>query len=336
MHRPATTEKNQPIPRVELGNTDLRATRLGLGFGVWPLLLSEEKVREMVQTALDLGIRYFDTAPLYHTESILGRALRDLNVPDDLVIATKACSYRDDLGIDYQEYSGDTIRSSVERSLDRLGLDQLDILHIHDVMPENLTQIFSNDGALNALQDLKKQGAVRSIGMATYHIECLLAAIDSGQFDCIQFFHSYTLLNQEAADLLIPRAQAAGLSTMNVAPQAGYILASGASDGAMYNYRPASSEVVASVRRMEQVCIDKNVVLADVAIAYSLANPAIDVTVIGADTSELLHRSVRCCELDLTNQDFLDFLTAAGKSFPLRDPRNGHPCFAGPWNKRHS
>ena len=108
-------------------------------------------------------------------------------------------SYLDDLGISYQEYSAATTYASVRRSADRLRR-VLDVVHIHDVEQEDLEQIFASDGALHALVELRRQGEIRSVGMATWDLDCLLAAVDSDAFDHVQFCHSYTLLNQTAAD----------------------------------------------------------------------------------------------------------------------------------------
>jgi hypothetical protein len=91
------------------------------------------QVLDILRTALDLGIRHIDVAPIYGTEEIVGRALHDLGIPKDLVLATKACSYLGELGILHREYPGATVYESVERSLKRLQVDCLDIVHLHDV-----------------------------------------------------------------------------------------------------------------------------------------------------------------------------------------------------------
>ena len=330
------TESLPAVPRATLGRSGIETTRIGLGTAVWPFKMPYEQVLEMVQTALDCGIRYFDTAALYGTEDILGRALGDLDVPEDTVIATKTCSYRDELGINYMEYSGDTVYGSVERSLKRLQLDRLDIVHIHDVLPEDSERVFSGDGALRALLDLRDQGVVGSIGMATDHLGCLLKAVDSGEFDHLQMYHSYTLLNWEAKKELIPRAREASLSTMNAAPMAGYILASGAVSGALYNYRPASEEVMEAVRRLERFCEEKAVALPDAALALSLNSPDVDVTVIGADTPDLVRQSVAAFGVRLAIEEMKELVAEVGGPFEIEAARPGNPAFAGRWKKPES
>src|SRR5207253_476291 len=117
---------------------------------------------------------------LYGTEEIVGFALKDAGAPQDLVLATKVCAYRDDLGIAYREYSGQTVYRSVERSLRRLQIHHLPIVHIHDCEAQDLQCVFAENGALRALLDLKAQGVVGSIGMATFCLESLQRAIDCG------------------------------------------------------------------------------------------------------------------------------------------------------------
>ena len=320
------------VPSVSLGHSGITATRLGLGFAAWPLKVPYRQVLEMVQTALDYGVRYFDVAPLYHTEELLGNAVRDVGVPDDLVVATKTGSYLDDLGISYQEYSAATTYASVRRSADLLRRP-LDVVHIHDVEQENLEQLFATDGALHALVELRRQGEIRSVGMATWDLDCLLAAIDSDAFDHVQFYHSYTLLNQTATSQLLPLARAKTLSTINVAPQAGFILASGPVPGASYNYAPASSQVMAAAGRVQVLCAQKGVAMPEAAIAFSLANPSIDITVVGADTPELLLRCVRAGDLPLTPEDYDELVAAGGGPFEIVRHRPPHASHAGAWEK---
>jgi aryl-alcohol dehydrogenase-like predicted oxidoreductase len=183
-HRPVP---GQPVvPTIILGRSGLVSSRLGLGFGGWSAGHNLEQLAEVLSYAFEIGIRHLDVAPLYGTEEILGRALKNIDTPPDLVLATKACSYRDDLKIVYREYSDRTVYRSVERSLKRLQVERLSIVHIHDCEPQDLPQVFARNGALKALSDLKEQGVIASIGMATFSVECLQAAIASEVVDQIQ------------------------------------------------------------------------------------------------------------------------------------------------------
>ena len=322
----ATNESElPPVPRAFLGRTGVVSTRFGLGTAVWPLRRPYDLVVDVFRTAFDAGIRHVDTAPLYRSEEVVGRALHDAGPPDDLVLATKVCAYCDDLGIVYREYSDRTAYRSVERSLKRLGVDRLSLVNIHDVEPENLEQIGSKGGALRALLDLKSQGVIRSIGLAAGSLECHQWAIATGDIDHIQMYHTYTLLNTTARDEVIPNARANDLAILNNAPYAGWILQSGPVPDAMYNYRPASVKVAEAVRRLDQACAKKGISLAEAAVAFSFKSPLIDVTVIGASTPERVRERVRVFASKLTGADFDDLLASVGESFPLQPSWSGNP-----------
>jgi D-threo-aldose 1-dehydrogenase len=304
------------VPPVTLGRSGLISSRLGLGTGGWPLERTQEQVVEILSTALDCGICHLDMAPLYRTEEIIGRALRELELPAGTVLATKMGFYQDDLGILYRNYTAAVAHRSVERSLKRLGVDVLSIVHIHDVKTEDLPQVFATDGALRGLLELKQQGVIGSIGMATRGFDCLQAAINSGEVDHIQTFHTYTLLNQTAQAGLFPQARARNLSILNAGPLAGFILATGAKPGALYSYKPASPQVMEAVQRLETLCTQKGVPLPVAALAFSLRNPDIDVTIIGADSPAQVKENVEALTCLLTAEDFEELVAMAGGPFP--------------------
>jgi D-threo-aldose 1-dehydrogenase len=314
---------------VTLGRTGIVSTRLGLGTTNWPRQRSYEQVVEVLRAAFDAGIRHLDLAPLYGTEEIIGRALKDANAPSDLVLATKVCSYKDDLGINYREYSDRTVYRSIEKSLKSLQVEFVKIVLIHDCEPEDLSQIFGNNGALRALLDLKDKGAIGSIGIATYSPDCLQAAIDSREFDHIQAYHSYTLLNRAGKQEAFLAARVRNVSVINCAPYAGWVLQTGAVSGAMYNYKPARADVIEAVRRLEEVCTRKGVPLSTAAMAFSLLDPEIDVTIVGASSPERLRERLRAFAAPLTATDFEEMIAAVGKSFPISSPYPANPVNLG-------
>ena len=302
------------IPKVTLGRSGIVSTKLGLGTASWPREVPFEQVLEMLQMALDAGIRHIDTAPLYHTEAIIGKALQELDLPEDIVLATKAGSYTDlEIGVHYNAYRAHNIYRSVERSLKRLGTDHIHILHVHDVRAEHLGQVFGKGGAIEAMLDLKSQGVIGAVGMGTMGLDCLQAAVDSDAVDVLQIFHTYTLLNQTAADKLFSAARAKNISILNSAPYAGYILATGATPDARYNYSPAPPAVVEATRRLEAVCAAKSVDLPAAALAFSLRNPDIDVTVPASGKPKRIAQWIAAMNAPLTDDDFAEMLAAAGQ-----------------------
>lgn len=309
------------IPKVTLGRTGFVTTRLGLGTAAWPRQIAYEQVIGMLDTCFKAGIRYIDMAPLYMSEDIVGRALQEMDLPPDLILVTKAGSYSrpdPDFGALRQHYQADTIYRSVERSLKRIGVDSLHIVHIHDVSDTYLPQVFAPDGALAALQDLKSQGVVQAIGMGTLSLSVLQAAVDSDAFDVLQIFHTYTLLNTTAKDKLFPSALAKGISILNSAPFSGYILATGAIPNAQYNYAPASSDVIEATQRLEEICAQKGVDLPAAALAFSYQAPEVDVTVVASGKPARVAGWVQAFDLSLTAADFDEMLAAAGGPYPVR------------------
>jgi D-threo-aldose 1-dehydrogenase len=313
------------MPQVTLGRTGIISTRFGLGTTNWPHRRSYEEVVEVLQAAFAAGIRHIDLAPLYGTEEIIGRGLKDAAAPPDIVLATKVGSYKDDLGIIYREYSDRTVYRSVERSLKRLQVDYLPIVLIHDCEPEDLSRIFARNGAVAALLNLKHQGVIGSIGIATYSPECLQAAIQSGDIDHIQAYHTYTLLNPAGKEEAFLAARAKNLSVLNCAPYAGWILQSGAVPEAMYNYRPAQPAVIEAVRRLEEGCAQKGISLSTAALAFSLLDPDIDVTIVSASSPERLRDRVKALAAPLTARDFEELLLAAQGPFPISPPYGANP-----------
>lgn len=306
------------IPKVTLGRSGIVSTKLGLGTASWPARVPYEDTVMMLQTALNAGIRHIDTAPLYQTEHIIGQALQELALPDDIVIATKAGSYSESsLGSQGQDYRADTIYRSVERSLKRLGIDHIHILHVHDVSPDRMPEVLAPDGALAALLDLKAQNVIGAIGMGTVFLSCLESAVQSGQFDIVQIFHTYTLLNQSAEENLFKLCREHKVSILNSAPFAGYILATGAGPGARYNYAPASSDVMAATHRLDEICNQKGVDLPTAAMAFSFRNDNIDVTIPASGKPIRISQWISAMHTPLSDEDFKEILAAAGGQYAL-------------------
>src|SRR4030042_5542796 len=120
--------------------------------------------------------------------------------------------------------------------------------------------------------------------MATHSLVALQAAIDTNEVDHIQAYHSYTLLNQDLMQSVGPGGRGKNLSILNNAPFAGFLLSTGPRPDARYNYPLAERPVTEAARRVEDVCTRKGVSLETAALAFSLKNPDIDVTVVGAST----------------------------------------------------
>lgn len=316
-----------PIPWVTLGRTGLRTTKLALGTFGWgkvgPVQARVENERalvEVLRTAFEAGIRYVDTADQYQNEDDLGRLLPEANPPANLTIATK---------FGRGNFTADAFRQHAERSLKALRLEKLPLLFVHDPRNEaDMQTILAPGGALEGLRQLQSEGLVGHIGVATQTIRPLHLAVESGEFDCIQFPRLYTLLNPVAkASGLLAKAKAKNLATILAAPFAGNILATGAIEGALYTYRPALPEVMDAVRKIEKRCAEIGAKLPTAALSYAYTEPLLDMTIVGMARPHEVLWNVAPFASDLTREQLESIAEAGTLDLTLL----GGPEFVGSW-----
>lgn len=287
-----------------LGRTGLTTSRIGLGLwgmantGSHPAVqvTDEAEIAGILKTAFDLGITLLDSAEVYDNEHLLGRVIDSLGVPaGELIVSTKFGHGKG--------FTGRQVRESVECSLAAFGIDSVPLFMLHDPRDEaDLEAIRSRDGALPELRRLQDEGLVGSIGMATGTLPPLLAAVESDEFDVIQFPRLYTLLNQSAkASGLLERAKEKDIGTILTSPFAGDILATGVRGVGepRYSFWPAQPEVVDAVSRLQDEVHGSGLALPEVAMAYALAEPLIDVVVIGVSSAAELRQDAAMLERPL-------------------------------------
>lgn len=265
-----------PIDKVRLGQTIVRVTRLG--FGGVPLGglyrdVSENEAGATVRRTIELGVNYFDTAPIYgfgKSEIRLGRELSKRD-RDSFVLATKVgyTLVPDEGGRDPKvfhrfanvpplrpiyDYSYDGIMRTFEGSLQRLNLSRVDVLNIHD--PDyNWEEAIGI--AYPTLHKLRSEGVVRAIGVGMNQAEMLTRFAREGDFDCLLVAGRYTLIDDTGLHELLPICQQKQISVIIGGPYNSGILATGARPGATYNYveaPPAIMERVAAPLPRRQKC----------------------------------------------------------------------------------
>lgn len=300
----------EPTARVPLGGTDLRVTRLGLGaapLGGLYQAVSDEGATDAVRRAWDLGLRLFDTAPLYGyglSERRLGAGLRGLP-RDEFVLATKvgrrlvgrgtaAEPTMQDIFVEESalepvfDYSYRGTMASLEGSLGRLGLDRVDVVHIHD--PDDHFRE-SLDGAYRALDELRRRGVIGAVSVGMNQAAMLARFAGAAAFDCFLLAGRYTLLDQSGLAELLPVAAAKGISIV-----AGGVFNSGLladpRAGARFDYEPASAELVGRALAIGEVCARHGVPLAAAAIQFPLGHPAVSTVVIGARSAAEIEENV--------------------------------------------
>lgn len=287
-----------PREMVELGRTGLQVTRLGLGSaplgGLFTPVDEREAVR-VVERAYELGIRFFDTAPLYGTglaEQRMGAALAQYP-RDSYVIATKVGRLIREGGAPEQgqnfkgtpaglnpvfDFSAEGVRASHRESLRRLGLDRVDVLHIHDPddhFEEALGQAYP------ALETLRQEGVIRAVGAGMNQPEMPARFARAADFDCFLLAGRYTLLDQSGLDELLPLCLERGISIIGGGVFNSGILAA-PKPGATYAYAPASPEVLGRAQRLQDVCRNHGVQLPVAAIQFPFGHPAVATVVVGA------------------------------------------------------
>lgn len=281
------------VPHSTLGRTNLRVSRMAIGtWGFGTASATDAAVRDrqtqadILREAFALGIRLLDSAEVYDNEADLGAILDEVGRPDDLVIITKFGHGKG--------FTGSQFRESVERSLAELRLETIPMMMIHDPRDDDdMRTIFGPQGALPELRKMQDEGLVQHIGVATGTLPPLRTAVDSGEFDAIQFPRLHTLLNRAARDSgLLAAAREKGMGITAAAPFAGNILATGAVDGALYAYRPALPEVLEAVRAMEVRSAELGVTIGTAALAFTLTDPDIDSTILGVRSVEELRANV--------------------------------------------
>lgn len=287
-----------------------------VGFGGAPLgnmyqAFPDEQARATVQAAFEAGMRLFDTAPFYGfglSEHRIGEALR-WHDRDSYVLSTKIGRLLRPVppaeaeGGLFQrilpfkavfDYGYDGVMRSVEDSLQRLGTSCIDLLLIHDVdvwthgsdaaRLERFREVM--EGGYRAMVELRRQGMVRAIGAGINEVRACLDFAHAGDFDCFLLAGRYTLLEQGALDELLPLCAAREMSLLIGGPYNTGILATGAVDGAYYDYAPASPEIMDRVRRIEAVCGRHGVRLATAALRFPLGHPQVTTIIPGARSPE--------------------------------------------------
>lgn len=288
------------LPRREIRRTGLQLTTLG--FGAAPIAglyraVDQQTARATIDAAWNGGIRYFDTAPHYGlglSERRLCEALRD-RPRDDVVVSSKVGRLlvpripplaRDDDMFDVpgdltrrRDYSRDGIMRSLEATLQRTGLDRVDVLYIHD--PDEHWREAAEE-AVPTLVELREADVVGAIGVGMNQSAMLARFIRETDVDLVMLAGRYTLLEQGAADELLPAALEYGRSVVAAAVfNSGLFARDDVPDTATYNYGQAAPDVLERARLLASVCREHGTTLPAAAIRFPLRHPAVASVVVG-------------------------------------------------------
>jgi D-threo-aldose 1-dehydrogenase len=299
-----------------------------LGFGAAPIAnlfraISHEEAQATMQAAWDLGVRHFDTAPLYGlglSETRLNPFLRG-KPRGDYVISSKVGRLlrpcrpgepHEGVGKWFEvpnrrevyDYSYDGVMRSLDFTLERTGLDRIDILHAHDL------DVFTHGseaaalarleefmaGGYRALVSLRDQGVIRAIGAGMNEWQASQWLAERGDFDLFLLAGRYTLLEQEALTSFLPLAVRRGIGVVIGGPYNSGILATGARPGAHYNYAPAPEPVLRKVAAIEAVCAAHRTRLVDAAFQFPLRHPAVVSVIPGGQSVAEVQANARAAD----------------------------------------
>lgn len=323
------------LPWRRLGRSTAAVTEVtfgGAAIGNLFTAVSDPAARAAVDAAWDGGIRTFDTAPHYGlglSERRLGLALRD-RPRDSYVVSTKvgrllspagpgaAAAERDPEGFDVPaslvrrwDFSANGVRRSLADSLDRLGLDRIDVALIHD--PDSFGKQALSE-AYPALEKLRDEGAVRAIGVGMNQCEMLTRFVRETDVDMVLVAGRYTLLDQSAASELLPAALARGVSVLAGGVFNSGILASPRA-GATYDYAAAGDSLVARARALSDICERFGVPLRAAAARFPLRHPAVAGVLIGARSASEITDALSLRSADIP-EELWSALAAAGVAAP--------------------
>jgi len=334
-----------------IGRTGLSVSSLGfggVGLGQRIGTISDAQAEATLNAALDAGIGYFDTSPWYgHTlsEHRTGHVLRT-RPRDEYVLSTKVgrlffqpekpdnfstATWRDGLPFDYRfDYTAAGIRRSYEDSLQRLGVNRIDLLFVHDLdarldqgdangheiggMAGAIDQL-DRGGGWQVLADMRARGEIKGIGFGINYTGLIPRFLERFNPDMFLVAMPYTLIDQDALEEEFPLCAARGIKIVIGSVFSSGITATGGGSEAVYGYKPPPPAVLAKVKGIEAVCARHNVPMRAAALQFPLFHPAVASIIPGAmapeqvtENAALLHHSIPC--------DFWAELKAEGLMHP--------------------
>jgi D-threo-aldose 1-dehydrogenase len=292
----------------ELGGTGLAVT--SICFGTSPLAsmahlygyaVEEEQAVATVLAAFDSPVNFLDTSNGYGEDGLaerrIGEAIRRAGgLPPHVVLATKV-----DPNPRTGDFSANRVRASLEESMERLGIDKIALLHLHD--PERITfeEGTAPGGPVEALVDLRERGFVEHLGVAGGPVGLLQQYLDTGEFEVVLSHNRYTLLDRSAEPLFRSAADR-GLGVLNAAPYGGGMLSKGPNVQRKYAYGSRDERIREAAEAMDAVCGRYGVPLAAAALQFSLRSEMIDSTVVGVSSPQRVEQTLELAAVPIPDE----------------------------------
>ena len=302
----------------------LQIPEFGIGtspFGGLFASVSESAVADVISTSMEMGLNYFDTAPHYGMGSAEVRLGRNINhLPrSSFVVSTKVgrlivpSEKADDPGWENStaaverifDFSAAGIERSLLESLERLKMESVEMVFIHD--PDGAADQAISE-AYPVLERLRAEGIVKTIGIGITSNEIPTRFLNETDIDVVLIALKYTLLDQSAATELLPTALKKGVSVI-----AGGVFNSGIltnpKAGATFNYEPASPEVLARAQKIEKFFLDRGVSLAQAALQFPMQHPAISAILVGCRSADEVTTNVALYNKEIESHIWSEFNT---------------------------
>lgn len=280
----------------EIGRTGMKVSQLSFGAsslgGVFHDI-DEGRAIEAVYAAIEGGINFIDVSPYYghyKAETVLGKALR--GIPrDKYYLSTKVGRYGKD-GVNTWDYSGKKALESVEESMERLGIDHIDLINVHDIEFADLNQVVEE--TLPALVSLRGNGTVSHVGITDLQLENLKWVIEhsaAGTVESVLNFCHYCLNDDKLIDFL-PFFEERGIGVINASPLSMGLLSS----RGVPDWHPAPASLVEACRKAAQYCAEVGYPIEKLAVQYSVENPRIASTLFSSANPDNVRRNIAYVE----------------------------------------
>lgn len=280
----------------EIGKTGMKVSNLSFGAsslgGVFHDIREAEGIRA-VSTAVEKGMNFIDVSPYYghyKAETVLGKALKDLP-RDAYYLSTKVGRYGKD-GVNTWDYSAKRATESVYESMERLNIDYIDLINVHDIEFADLNQIVTE--TLPALVELRTKGIVKHVGITDLQLENLQWVIEHsapGSVESILNFCHYCLNDDKLADFL-DFFEAHNIGVINASPLSMGLL----SQRGVPSWHPAPISLVEACKKAVQHCSSKGCAIEKLAIQYSISNPRIATTLFSSANPENVEMNIQYAE----------------------------------------
>ncbi len=286
------------VTKNALGRTGLSVSNICFGtssLGNMPdtygYAVDEERARETIRAIFDGPVNFLDTSRNYglgRSEQRIGDVVRERGgLPAGFVISTKL-----DRDMESNGFDAARARRSLEESLEALGLDRLQLLHLHD--PEHVTdlsEVTRPGGAIDELFKMKEEGLAEAVGLAAGRVDIMMPILKDWDFDALITHNRFTLTNRSAEEM-INLAREKGTAVMNAAPYCGGVLAKGTASYRRYVYQEATDEMLSPVRRIEEVCAKYDLPPGAVALQFSMRDSRVASTVCGVSKAERIQQTI--------------------------------------------